>query len=83
MKAFNKSKNWHNIIILTLLFVLPTIALAETLGRGADYGDSISVSNALKSITIGSILAAIGGVFAIFRQRSNACNVLMWVFLVI
>ncbi len=83
MKAFNKSNNCQIIIIITLLLVLPIMALAEPSGRGADYSDSISVSDALRSIIKGIILAAIGGVFAFFRQRSNACNVLMWIFFVI
>lgn len=83
MKAPHKTYNWQNLVFMFLLLMLPIVALAEPSGRGADYGDTISVSDALRSITIGTILAAVGGVFAIFRQRSNACNVLMWVFLVI
>ena len=83
MKAPHKTYNWQNLVFMFLLLMLPVVALAEPSGRGADYGDTISVSDALRSITIGTILAAVGGVFAIFRQRSNACNVLMWIFLVI
>lgn len=83
MKTLQKLGNWQNLLVVFLLLLQPVIAIAEPSGRGADYGDTISVSDALRYITIGTILAAIGGVFAIFRQRSNACNVLMWIFLVI
>lgn len=83
MKTLHKTYNWQNLVLLILLLMLPVVTLAEPSGRGADYGDTISVSDALRSITIGTILAAVGGIFAFFRQRSNACNVLMWVFLVI
>ena len=83
MKNLSKSGNWQNLLFLFLLLMLPVAVLAEPSGRGADYGDTISVADALRSITRGVILAAIGGVFAIFRQRSNACNVIMWIFLVI
>jgi len=81
MKSNVNYNKCYSALILFLLLLLPVVVLAEPSGRGADYGDTISVSDALRSITIGTILAAIGGVFAIFRQRSNACNVIMWIFL--
>lgn len=83
MKTIRKHDNGQNLLFLFLLLMLPVITIAEPSGRGADYGDTISVSDALRYITIGTILATIGGVFAFFRHRSNACNVLMWIFLVI
>ena len=83
MKTIRKHDNRQNLLFLILLLMLPVIALAEPSGRGADFGDPISVSDALRYITIGSIFAVVGGVFAIFHQRSKACNTLMWIFLVI
>ena len=83
MMMINKKHNLILSLFILLLFVLPIMVFGEPSGRGADYGDTISVSDALRSITRGAILAAIGGVFAIFRQRSNACNVIMWIFLIV